>query len=694
MKKFTLFVAGIIITLIPAFAQQFEPCITEILFQEKAKLDPSLLQNREMLERETEKYVNNNPQQKITGVVKTIPVVFHVIHEGGTENISKAQLLNQLDIMNADYRRLNADTVDTPVPFKPLAADANIEFRLAQLDPVGNCTDGITRTFSHLTNNARDNVKALIYWPSNKYLNIWVVKTIENTSGTPGIILGYAQFPGGGSLTDGIVLKSDYVGSIGTAVGSGFNGRTATHEAGHWFNLRHIWGDATCGSDLVADTPVQNVNFSTCPNFPKIDAACGNAPNGAMFTDYMDYTLGNCENMFSNGQSIRMNAALSSPVSGRNNLWTTANLIATGTDGTPPVICTPIADFNSETKMICQGTTLSFVDGSWNGDPVTWDWQFPGGTPGNSTSQNPSIQYNTPGIWDVTLTVTNSAGTDAKTATGMIIVSSTGAAIFSYPFNEGFEGGSIPNDWFVNNENPNTNTWEQTTTAAHTGSNSVRIYNYSGNVNGIDAFITTSFNLSYVTQTKMIFWRAFAHRSSATTDQLKVYSSTSCGQLWSLRYTKSGTALSTAGLLSSVFIPNASQWDADTVNLSSTSVSTRPNVRFKFEYIQDTGNNIYLDDINLDGIVGVNENIADNFNFNIIPNPAIVKAQITFTLETVNDVSISIHDITGRVVQQMNEKNLLPDTYVYDVTDNLQNGVYFVRLTVGNFSTVKKLVLQ
>lgn len=697
MKKIVLLIAAVSVLFMPILvqAQQEKICLTEILFQEKAKQDPTLLQNRELLERETEEYANSNPQQKLTGVPKIIPVVFHVIHEGGAENISKAQMLNQIETLNEDFRRLNPDTGNTPAVFQSLSADVNVEFRMAQLDPSGNCTDGITRTFSHLTNNARDNVKALVYWPSNKYLNIWIVKTIENINGNPGFVIGFAQFPGGPASTDGVVLRHDYTGSIGTALNSGFNGRTASHEVGHWFNLRHIWGDATCGNDFVADTPVQNINQSNCPNWPDIDVACNNGPNGAMFCNYMDYTNGDCQNMFSNGQSIRMNAALNSTQSGRNNLWSLTNLTATGTDGTPAVTCVPIADFNSQLKMICVGTTLVFNDGSWQGDPTTWDWQFPGGTPSSSTSQNPSVQYNTPGTYDVSLTVTNSAGTDTKLAPGMIVVSPGWAALNTYPFSEGFEGGTFPiNDWFITNENPNTNTWEQTTVAAHSGSNSVRIYNYTGNANGIDAFITTSFDLTYVSLTEMMFWRAFAHRSTLTTDQLKVYASTNCGQLWGVRYTKTGIPLSTAGMISSVFIPNASQWALDSVNLSAIAVSGQPNVRFKFEYIQDTGNNIYIDDINLNGVVGINETKLENLDFDIYPNPAVVKAQVSFTMETKGKVTLTIHDVTGRIVKTMEENNLAPGEYVYDVNDDINNGVYFVRLTVNNHSTVKKLVLN
>ncbi|MEO5571739.1 MAG: PKD domain-containing protein [Bacteroidia bacterium] len=697
MKKIYLaiLIAVLVISAIPQFvnAQQTDWCLSEILFQQNAAKDPSLLLKREQDEIMTQKYISDHANQKTASVVRIIPVVFHVIHEGGAENISMAQILDQMDILNKDYRRLNADTVNTPAVFQSLGADCQIEFRLAQLDPNGNCTDGITRRFSHLTNDARDNIKAFDYWPSNKYLNMWVVKSILNTSGVNGIIIGYAQFPGGTATTDGVVLKYDWTGSIGAAAANGGMGRTATHEVGHWLNLRHIWGDATCGNDLVFDTPVQNVNFSTCPTWPKIDAACGNAPNGALFPDYMDYTNGSCQNIFSIGQSQRMDAALVNPLWTRKDLHTAANLIATGTDGTPPVTCTPVADFVTETKLICAGTTLSFEDGSWNGDPTTWTWTFQGGSPPNATTQNVAVLYSTPGTYDVTLTVTNSAGTNTKTAVGMVVVSPASGVIGTLPFQEGFESITVPgNDWFVYNDVGNT--WEQTSVAAHTGFTSMRINNYSGNpTNSRDNLITTSFDLTNVSGTSLTFWRAFAYRSNSSEDYLKVYASTTCGQIWTLRYTKTGIALGTAGLLSSNFVPSALQWDKDTVNLASTAVSGHPGVRFKFEYFQDTGNNIYLDDINLNGVVGMNELLAEQLNFEVYPNPAHTKANVSFALIEKSFIRLQIYDVTGRQVSTLDEQNLDAGEYQYDVDGNLDNGIYYIRLSIGDHSTVKKLVL-
>ena len=182
--------------------------------------------------------------------VYIIPVVFHVIHQNGTENISDAQIQDEVRILNQDYRKLNPDITAVVSSFTSITADCEIEFRLAQKDPNGICTNGIDRIFSPLTNAADDNSK-LNPWPRNKYLNIWTVKTI----GTAGVA-GYAYLPGTAFPTtaDGVLILSDYIGSIGT--GHASTSRALTHEIGHFLNLQHTWGNTNnpgvaCGDDAV-----------------------------------------------------------------------------------------------------------------------------------------------------------------------------------------------------------------------------------------------------------------------------------------------------------------------------------------------------------------------------------------------------------------------------------------------------------
>jgi hypothetical protein len=239
-----------------------------------------------------------------------IPVVVHVVHRTTVQNISDAQIKSQIDVLNADFRKKNSDIGAVPAVFAPLAADARIEFELAKTDPSGNPTTGITRRSTTVTEFTDDNSVKFASsggtdaWPRDKYLNVWVCPLA-------GGLLGYAQFPGGPADTDGVVIRHSAFGTTGTAAPPFDLGRTATHEIGHWLNLRHIWGDdgnGCAGSDFVADTPNQASENTGTPTFPHI--SCGNGPNGDMFMNYMDYTDDVGMMMFSAGQVTRMQATL------------------------------------------------------------------------------------------------------------------------------------------------------------------------------------------------------------------------------------------------------------------------------------------------------------------------------------------------------------------------------------------------
>ena len=208
--------------------------------------------------------------------VVTIPVVFHVIHEYGPENISKAQILDQMRILNEDFRRRNADTSKTRAIFKSIAVDCEIEFKMATKDPAGNCTDGITRTVSSLTNGGDEEAKQLIIWDQSKYLNIWVVKTIGRAAN----ILGYAVLPTSNDKSgDGIILRASYVGSIGTGSAE-YAGRTLTHEIGHYLGLWHPFQDAQrdANGDPISDCGNSNCQRSgdwICDTPPVLSASFG-----------------------------------------------------------------------------------------------------------------------------------------------------------------------------------------------------------------------------------------------------------------------------------------------------------------------------------------------------------------------------------------------------------------------------------
>ncbi len=285
--------------------------------------NPARYQRFMNLESFTTNYINNQGGASYrladpNGVI-IIPVVVHVLHRneavGTGLNISHAQIQSQIDVLNEDFRRLNADRINTPAAFTGVASDYNFEFRLACQDPNGNSTNGVTRRFTSKTgfqfssndNGADENAIGIKMtssggedpWPTDRYLNMWVGNFTDGT-------LGYATFPGDFATNpnvDGVVITTTSMGRTGNVLAPYDGGRTATHEVGHWLNLFHVWGDANCGDDLVADTPQQQTANFGCPAFPH--RTCGNTTNGDMFMNYMDYTDDGCMNVFTNAQRLR-----------------------------------------------------------------------------------------------------------------------------------------------------------------------------------------------------------------------------------------------------------------------------------------------------------------------------------------------------------------------------------------------------
>jgi len=291
-----------------------------------------------------------------TGITR-IPVVVHVVANTAAQNISDAQIQSQIDVLNRDFRRANPDVASVPAAFQPVIADMQCEFFLANVDPNGNPTNGITRTMTATATFSDDNrVKSAATggadaWPADRYLNLWVCPL-------GGGLLGYAQFPGGPAATDGVVITFTGFGAIGTATAPFNLGRTATHEIGHWLNLFHIWGDdgtACTGTDFVADTPnAAGPNFGV-PAFPHV--TCSNGPDGDMFMNYMDYVDDRAMVMFTAGQLVRVSAALDGP---RASILTAAV--------TRPIPSGPVVSWGpNRLDAFVIGTDSALYHKAWNG---------------------------------------------------------------------------------------------------------------------------------------------------------------------------------------------------------------------------------------------------------------------------------------------------------------------------------------
>lgn len=313
MKKFSLFF--LIAFLFLNYASAQDRCATMTQYHKRANNDPSFVK-RMIAAENTLKDASN---KTLSNNVITIPVVVHVIYNNSTQNVSDNQIYSQIQVLNEDFRQINADSLTPSHPFWQYTADTEIEFCLASVDPNGQPTNGITRTQTSVAtwveadidniystqNGGKDN------WDPTKYLNIYVV-SLDGTT------LGFASFPTELSTQpeyDGVVIRYEAFGYIGTAGSGGFPendlGRTATHEVGHWLFLRHIWGDANCGDDLVADTPPAEQDNYGCKTFPhNAFNTCGSDANGEMYMNYMDYVDDACMNMFTFGQKTRMRNTL------------------------------------------------------------------------------------------------------------------------------------------------------------------------------------------------------------------------------------------------------------------------------------------------------------------------------------------------------------------------------------------------
>ena len=270
-------------------------CASHDVLERQLRDDPKLAERMANFEIEAEKFIQ---QGRIVNGVLEIPVVFNVLYRTSAENISQAQLQSQIDVLNKDFTATNSD-YNSSNPYNSVRGGLNVRF---VLDAVYR--KSTTKTSWGTTDAMKKSTQGGINptSPTTK-LNYWVC-----TIG--GGILGYAQFPGGASATDGVVIDSKYTGTIGTATYPFNLGRTATHEIGHWMNLRHIWGDATCGNDLVSDTPTHNAANSGVPAVGH-RSTCSGTPL-EMYMNYMDYTDDRGMYMFSKGQASRMAAVFGS----------------------------------------------------------------------------------------------------------------------------------------------------------------------------------------------------------------------------------------------------------------------------------------------------------------------------------------------------------------------------------------------
>ena len=674
MKKTTLiFLLGLLSTQLSIAQSNQEPCAFDRLFNNE-----SILGAEKMISKKVE-YMKNKNHQSPDSVIKIIPVVVHIFHTGGAENISQAQIESQIRILNEDYGRISGTNGYGS------GVDTKVRFCLATIDPDGDCTNGVVRINSSLANHQtyqRALLKQLSFWDNTRYLNIYVVKSIN------GNVAGYSSFPGGPPEEDGMVVQNTYFGDIGTASGS--LGRTTSHEMGHWFGLYHTFNNG-CGTDVctdgdyVCDTPPQATASFNCNT---LNTCSNDIPDlNDLKENYMNYTPDACKDMFTEGQKQRIHAALDTI---RTLIWSNSNLIATGCDSLyiAPLMCNVKANFSTLTKEICIGNNIEFIDISQN-DATSWNWNFQGGTPATSIVQNPIITYNSVGDFDVELIVTNSNGSDTLLMNDFVTVTSPGIGD-TLSFAENFETGSFTSSGITLNNPDGGISWEIDSNAAKTGIFSIRINNYiNTNYGTVDEILLPYLDFSSEdTNHTMSFSWAYARSDALYSDDMIIQLSTDCGNTFNTIMAKSGSSLVTGPTQTSFFIPDSTQWRDASINLKK--YSNEQYVLIKIVNVTDGGNNLYIDDINIDGekfiFDGINSNVENNVS--IFPNTTNEIINIKFSKEITKKRTLKIFNVGGKLISKLNVEN--SENIKLDVS-GYNNGLYLVVIEGGNNVFTKKI---
>ncbi len=552
-----------------------------------------------------------------TKATYVIPVVVHIIHNGeavgnGT-NLSNTQIASQIEVLNRDFQRLNNDAANTPANFLPVAGSIDIQFVLAKQDPIGAPSDGIVRVKGTQTSwSVNDNsiFKSLSYWPAEKYLNIWVLSFSDET-------LGYAQLPisnlGGleGSpedrLTDGVVIDNSAFGSIDFGsfpLSTKYNkGRTVTHEVGHFFGLRHIWGDdgSSCsGTDYVDDTPNQGGSYiNQCPTTSK--TTCSSED---MFMNFMDYTDDACMNMFTQGQVGRINVVI-------QNSPRRASLLSSigASDPTPVAVDAGIRSIITPGSSACGDSMIPTIQIQNLGTNAISTIKIQMKVNGTSVeTKDISMALSYLQITEIQFTpflpTSNSllfnfeilqvnGVTDGRSFNNTASITTKIPPLVNVPISVNFN--TLPSNWTIYNPD-NLITWALSPTVSNGNALSVNSFNYD-NQGATDQLISPVLDLTSVTFAYLKFDRAYEYYGVGFEDRLRVLISSSCdiNKSATVVFDKRGLALATAsGSTGDSFSPSANEWRTEVISLAPFIGSK---IQIAFEAINGYGNNQFIDNI-------------------------------------------------------------------------------------------------
>lgn len=635
--------------------------------------------------------------------VLTLPVIVHIVHDGepaGTgNNLSYAQIASQIEVLNEDFRRIQGSP---GYNVHPSGADTEIEFCLATIDTSGqplvepgvhriNRNDKGWNSFPYSMAYSDQVVKPQSSWDPNQYLNIWVMPL---SSG----LLGFAQTPdastlgdlpliGGSAGADGIVIRPTSFGRTGHVQAPFDQGRTTTHELGHFLGLIHTSGDGGCGvDDGCDDTPPTNGQNYGCPTN---ESSCGQQ---SMIENYLEYTDDACMNIFTQCQKLRMQTVLAN--SPRRLSLTNSSACS---QEVPPA-----AFFGASSTIACAGQSILFSDKSSN-TPSSWSWSFQGGTPASSTDQNPLVQYSTPGTYDVSLTATNSYGATTSTIDGYIQINASGPAVF---FLEEFEGG-IPSDWTIDNPDAAFGWSSREIGGQATGQTAawVNCYQYPA-FGEVDGLITPAISLTNYQNVSLSFdhaYRRYTDGGSPSNDSLIVRASTDGGTTFPYVLAALGETgnneFATGSDTSGLFIPaRQNDWCFGTVSncqiLDLSTFDGEPDLRIRFETVNDYGNAIYLDNVEVTGTCAVTSSAqpVPHPECAVYPNPTDGLFTIELHSTTSQEVKISLYTLQGKELLHMHQP-MYPGTTVHTLSASaFPPGIYLLEVTQGDHHQIRKLI--
>lgn len=716
MRNFAqkIFAAALLLLLnvLPAAAQP-EPCGTTAVMELATQANPALQTQRNAWERQLQNYIENN-RRSLEDEIITIPTVVHIIYHTDEENLPDSIVYNQIEVLNHDFRRLNADTANTPDFFKPVAADMRFEFCLATHDPQGNPTNGITRTFTNveefaynssnyevITRMHFDSKGGKNIWNRNEYMNIWVIN-LNNSSG----VLAFAYLPGADPNVDGIVCDYKYFGKPGLAAPPYGLGRTITHEVGHWLNLYHPFNDSDggfCSDDFVDDTPPQAEANFTCYAFPH--STCDNYSD--MYMNYMDYPGDDCVNMFSQGQAVRAHAAVHIV---RSSLLTatTCQPIAEN-DIKLAAIDEPGANYcfsnivpilvtikNNGTNAVNSVKIGYAIDGQTAAEITNWTGDLlPGQTATGILAGIPEMTPGTHQLKVFTYLPNNAPDSYAVSDTISKIVT-TGAGIPA-PFTETFTNLYPQNGWSIYDE-ANAVPWQQIGEAVCADGNIGSVMavkndfsNYFEVEGTIDDLYSPNIDLTNFADAQLTFDVSYRFENDLA-DELSVLASPFCSPPYELLYHKAGAELDTRNTPTP---QSATDWRTETVDLSAYAGQS---VTLLFRNTTAGGQWLMIDNISVTGTqFPVNTpqlNAPQKPDALLYPNPAndnYWQVQVT-NLPAPQTAAITVFNVQGQTISSFTTALQPGQNRLPIFAGNTAPGIYFIQISTNSHHWLLKTI--